>query len=69
MRALIHWIKSYPMTVLERDYFTDSITGKAVGKYRDRHGVVWMATSRWATFRVESPHPDLRRAGGGNDIP
>jgi hypothetical protein len=33
--------------------FTDRVSGESVCDYRDRLGRRWMATSKWARFRVE----------------
>ena len=40
-----------PMTYIE-SLFVDVGTGAAVNLYADRLGRHWMATSRWALFRV-----------------
>ncbi len=33
--------------------FIDSVSGKTVSYYRDRHGVIWLKDSKWSRFKVK----------------
>lgn len=42
-----------PMLCVDQSYFTDAVSGKQVGLYRDTLGRMWMAESGpWSIFRV-----------------
>lgn len=43
--------------------FTDKISGERVNLYRDRLGRHWMATNRWALFRVARSTPTAQEIG------
>lgn len=51
---MIRFLTSYPMRCIEHCHFIDRFSGKSVGIYEDRHGVRWLAESRWSLSRVRS---------------
>lgn len=52
MAKFLHWLKSYPMRVVDPRYFVDRVTGKDVRLCKDRHGRYWMADGQWDVSRV-----------------
>lgn len=46
-----------PMTLV-KFLFTDVVSGESVGVYEDKFGRMWMATGRWAWFRVPRPNTE-----------
>ena len=50
---MIDSVKSYfSLKLVERNYFTDVISGLPVNLYKDCFNVVWLKNSRWSFFKV-----------------
>lgn len=51
---LIKWYKDTKSLKRIGYAFTDIVEGKPVYYYMDRHGEIWMKSSKWALFKVKS---------------
>ena len=54
MKVIYRLTGGRPMRLLFSGYFTSVVSAKRVNLYEDRLGRRWMATGKWALFRVAS---------------